>query len=122
MGQRYLLTLHRSGGKSCNTQTDLVSVATRESHVRADEHGVMNSVICRYVTSARGSRAQPAQMEAHPERRSLDSDGGSEMDADCCGDSGQLLLISMHPFLLAGSKLPSLHAQGCLSDLQALRQ
>ena len=50
----------------------------------------MSKVTCRYVTSARGSRAQPAQMEAHPQRRSLDSDGGSEMDADCCGDSGQL--------------------------------
>ena len=49
----------------------------------------MSKAMCRYVTSARGSRAQAAQMEARPERRSLDSDGGSEMDADCCGDSGR---------------------------------
>ena len=86
--------------------------ATLESHFRAVEHGVMSKAMCRYVTSARGSRAQPAQMEAHPERRSLDSDCGSEMDADCCGDSGQLLLIVMHPFLQAGFNLACLHARG----------
>ncbi len=72
----------------------------------------MSKVMRRYVTSTQGSRAQPAQMDAHPERRSLDSDCGSEMDADCCGDSGQLPLILMHPFMQAGSKCPCLHAPG----------
>ena len=72
----------------------------------------MSGVDCRYVTSTRGIRSQPAQMEVHPERRSLDSDGGSEMDADCCGDSGPLPLISLRPFWQTASKLPSLHVPG----------
>ena len=106
------LNQHHPGDKACKTQTGLDALATLQPCVRALEHGMMSRVDCRYVTSARGSRAPPVRMEAHAERRSLDSDGGSEMDADCCGDSGELALIPAHPCLQISSQAFCMHVPG----------
>ena len=64
---------------------------------------------CRYASSRSSDSSQVAEVtEAlQRQRASLDSDEGSEMDADCCGDSGEL---QASPYMLHWPELECLQS------------